>query len=70
LRQRYERGTIIITSNNSFEPWGDMFDPTLVTALFERLFHQAHIIPIAGESYRTRDRRPPPAEAPITRRCA
>jgi DNA replication protein DnaC len=61
VSERYERGAIIITSNKPFEAWGEMFaDPILATAVLDRLVHHAHIIPIMGESYRTKDRRPPP----------
>jgi DNA replication protein DnaC len=66
VSERYERGAIIITSNKPFELWGEMFDPILATAVLDRLVHHAHIIPIAGDSYRTRDRRPPPVETPVT----
>jgi DNA replication protein DnaC len=60
VSERYERGAIILTSNKPFELWGEMFaDPILATAVLDRLVHHAHIIPIAGESYRTKDRRPP-----------
>ena len=59
---RYERGSIVITSNKPFEQWGDMFaDAILATAVLDRPVHHAHVIPIVGESYRTKDRRPPPA---------
>lgn len=59
VSERYERGSIIVTSNKPFELWGEMFaDPILATAVLDRLVHHAHIIPIAGESYRTKDRRP------------
>jgi DNA replication protein DnaC len=60
VSERNERGSIIITSNKPFEAWGEMFaDPILATAVLDRLVHHAHIIPIMGESYRTKDRRPP-----------
>ncbi len=63
VSERYERGAIIITSNKPFEAWGEMFaDPILATAVLDRLVHHAHIIPITGESYRTKDRRPPATE--------
>jgi DNA replication protein DnaC len=63
VSERYERGSIIITSNKPFEAWGEMFaDSILATAVLDRLVHHAHIIPIAGESYRTKDHRPPSAE--------
>ncbi|HVC07245.1 MAG TPA: IS21-like element helper ATPase IstB [Solirubrobacterales bacterium] len=58
VSERYERGSIIITSNKSFEQWAEMFaDPILATAVLDRLVHHAHIIPIVGESYRTRAQR-------------
>ncbi len=65
VSERYERGSIIVTSNKPFELWGDMFaDPILATAVLDRLVHHAHIVPITGESYRTKDRRPPQQTAP------
>jgi DNA replication protein DnaC len=64
VSERYERGSIIITSNKPFEQWGDMFaDAILATAVLDRLVHHAYVIPIVGESYRTKDRRPPLAGA-------
>jgi DNA replication protein DnaC len=58
VSERYERGSIIMTSNKSFEAWGDMFaDPILATAVLDRLVHHAHIVPIIGESYRTREQK-------------
>ena len=55
VSERYERGAIIITSNKPFDLWGEMFvDPILATAVLDRLVHHAHIIPISGESYRTK----------------
>jgi DNA replication protein DnaC len=69
VSERYERGAIIVTSNKPFELWGEMFaDPILATAVLDRLVHHAHIIPIAGESYRTRDRRPPATEPPAAQK--
>jgi len=65
VSERYERGSIIVTSNKPVELWADMFtDPILATAILDRLVHHAHVIPIAGDSYRTKDRRPPNAAAP------
>lgn len=62
VSERYERGAIILTSNKPFDLWGEMFaDPILATAVLDRLVHHAHIIPITGESYRTKDRKPPTA---------
>ncbi len=54
---RYERGSIIITSNKSFGEWGEvMGDPILATALLDRLLHHAQVINILGSSYRLKDR--------------
>jgi DNA replication protein DnaC len=64
VSERYERGSIIVTSNKPFELWAEMFvDPILATAVLDRLIHHAHIVPIAGDSYRTKDRRPPQVAA-------
>jgi len=65
VSERYERCSIIVTSNKPFELWGDMFaDSNLATAVLDRLVHHAHIVPIAGESFRTKDRRPPQPAPP------
>jgi DNA replication protein DnaC len=64
---RYERGSIIITSNKSYSDWGSIFgDPIIATAILDRLLHHSTTINIRGESYRLKDRRKaglfPPAE--------
>ena len=60
ISERYERGSIIVTSNKPFELWAEMFvDPILATAALDRLIHHAHVVPISGDSYRMKDRRPP-----------
>lgn len=50
----YEKGSLIVTSNLPFGQWDTTFaqDSTLTAALLDRLLHHAHIVPIAGESYR------------------
>jgi DNA replication protein DnaC len=50
----YEKGSLIVTSNLPFGQWDTTFaqDTTLTAALLDRLLHHAHIVPIAGESYR------------------
>jgi len=56
--ERYERGSIIITSNRAFEEWGDVFgDELLASAALDRLTHHAYTVIIRGESYRQRSRR-------------
>ena len=59
VAKRYERGSIILTSNLPFTQWSSAFadDQTLTAALLDRLLHHAHIVQIAGESYRLKDKR-------------
>jgi DNA replication protein DnaC len=55
---RYERGSIVLTSNKSFGDWGVVFgDTVLATAVLDRLLHHASVINIRGESYRLKERR-------------
>lgn len=55
---RYERGSIILTSNKSFTQWGEVFtDPIIATAILDRLLHHSHVINIRGDSYRLKDKR-------------
>ncbi|ERM92875.1 hypothetical protein O163_02910 [Caldanaerobacter subterraneus subsp. yonseiensis KB-1] len=57
ISARYERGSIILTSNKGFGEWGELMgDPVLATAALDRLLHHAHIINIRGNSYRLKDR--------------
>jgi hypothetical protein len=58
LVRRYERGSLIVTSNKSLTDWGEVFnDHVLATAILDRLLHHATTINIKGESYRLRDKR-------------
>jgi len=56
---RYEKGSVVVTSNLSFGQWDSTFaqDATMTAALLDRLLHHAHIVPIAGESYRLKHQR-------------
>jgi len=57
IRERYERGSIILTSNTSFAQWGKLMnDEVLATALLDRLLHHAEVLTINGKSYRMKDR--------------
>lgn len=57
ISARYERGSIILTSNKGFGEWGELMgDSVLATAVLDRLLHHAHIINIRGNSYRLKDR--------------
>jgi DNA replication protein DnaC len=57
--RRYERGSLIITSNKSFLDWGDIFanDQALATAILDRLLHHATTLNVKGESYRLKEKR-------------
>jgi DNA replication protein DnaC len=55
---RYERGSILLTSNKSYGEWGSIFgDPIIATAILDRLLHHATTVNIRGESYRLKERR-------------
>lgn len=57
VRDRYEQGSTILTSNTSFAEWGKLLhDEVLATALLDRLLHHAEVIAINGKSYRMKDR--------------
>ena len=51
--QRYERGSIMVTSNLPFDEWTEIFGSERLTgALLDRLTHHVHILEMNGESYR------------------
>jgi hypothetical protein len=55
VSRRYQRGSIILTSNKSYGDWGDIFaDQVLATAILDRLLHFSTTINIRGQSYRLR----------------
>jgi len=57
VSQRYERGSMIVTSNKGFSEWGEIFsDLAAATAILDRLLHHSQIINIRGNSYRLRER--------------
>ena len=57
VRDRYEKGPILLTSNTSFSEWGALLnDEVLATALLDRLLHHAEVISISGKSFRMKDR--------------
>jgi DNA replication protein DnaC len=57
VRDRYEQGSIILTSNTSFSEWGALLgNDILATALLDRLLHHAEAISIQGRSYRMKNR--------------
>ena len=55
VSRRYERGSIVLTSNRGFSDWGAVFtDQVVAAAILDRLLHHATVINIKGRSYRMR----------------
>lgn len=72
VSRRYERGSILITSNRVVSDWGTVLgDHVVATAILDRLLHHSHVLTIRGDSYRLREKRrsglikttPAPAQA-------
>jgi len=58
IRKRYEKGSLVITSNQPIGAWGEALgDPVVATAILDRLLHHSHVLTIKGESYRLREKR-------------
>jgi DNA replication protein DnaC len=58
VSRRYERGSMMITSNRAVGEWGTVFgDPVVATAILDRLLHHSHVITIRGDSYRLKEKR-------------
>lgn len=58
ISRRYERGSILLTSNQSLGAWGEVFgDAVIASAILDRLLHHATTVNIKGESYRLREKR-------------
>lgn len=56
ISQRYEKGSMIITSNKTFDEWGNIFwDSILASAILDRIVHHCHLVLIKGESFRMRE---------------
>jgi DNA replication protein DnaC len=54
---RYERASLIVTSNKAFGRWGEVFgDEVVAAAMIDRLVHHAEVISLKGDSYRLKDR--------------
>ena len=55
MSRRYEHASTVLTSNKSFEEWGEIFgDEVMAAALIDRLLHHCHIVNIRGNSFRMR----------------
>jgi DNA replication protein DnaC len=59
IAKRYEKGSIILTSNLSFGQWDETFagNTALTSAMLDRILHHSHVIQIKGDSYRLREKR-------------
>jgi DNA replication protein DnaC len=58
VSRRYEKGSILLTSNQSLAGWGQVFgDQVIATAILDRLLHHSTIVNIKGESYRLKEKR-------------
>ena len=58
INERYERGSILVTSNRDYSEWPEVFvdNPLLASAALDRLAHRAHRVTITGPSYRAQDK--------------
>jgi DNA replication protein DnaC len=57
VASRYERASLIVTSNKPFSAWGEIFgDEVTAVAMIDRLVHHAEILSLKGDSYRLRDK--------------
>ena len=57
VSSRYERASLIVTSNKPFSAWGEIFgDEVTAVAMIDRLVHHAEILSLKGDSYRLRDK--------------
>lgn len=58
ITARYERGSIILTTNKAFKQWPSIFngDSTITSAVLDRLLHHGHTVVLEGPSYRMKDR--------------
>jgi len=58
ISARYERGSIILTTNKAFKQWPAIFngDATITAAVLDRLLHHGHTVVLEGSSYRMKDR--------------
>ncbi len=58
ISRRYERGSILLTSNRAVGDWGTVLgDQVVATAILDRLLHHSHVLTIRGDSYRLREKR-------------
>ena len=57
VSSRYERASVIVTSNKPFGRWGEVLgDAVVAVAMIDRLVHHAEVVSLKGDSYRLKDR--------------
>ena len=57
VSSRYERASLIVTSNKPFGRWGEVFgDDVVAAAMIDRLVHHAEVVALKGDSYRLKNR--------------
>jgi len=57
VSRRYERGSMLVTSNRAVGEWGSVFgDAIVATAILDRLLHHSRVVTIRGDSYRLREK--------------
>ena len=57
VSRKYEKASIVITSNRNFKDWGSIFnDEVIAAAIIDRLLHHSHLFIINGPSYRIKDK--------------
>jgi DNA replication protein DnaC len=65
VSSRYERASLIVTSNKPFSAWGEIFgDEIVAVAMIDRLVHHAEIVSLRGDSYRLKDKELGPRPSP------
>src|SRR3984885_7332158 len=67
VSRRYERGSLLLTSNRSVGEWDKVCgDPVVTTAILDRLLHHSQVVTIRGDSYRVREKRRAGLVSPAT----
>ena len=58
VSRRYERGSLLLTTNQSITQWGHVFgDEVIAAAVLDRVLHHSHVLVIQGDSFRLRQKK-------------
>ena len=69
MSSRYERASLIVTSNKQFGRWGEVFgDDVVAAAMIDRLVHHAEVIALKGDSYRLKTETSAASRRPLTKK--